>query len=274
MPTSAKSDKKKDRGGRLTIQELSRQLTEKEKIINDQQTVIVKERENAKRWEYEFREKDRQYRAADRADPLIKDLGNKNEFEHSLQLRLRAMKKGDTGISVIFSDGDKFKQINDTYGHEIGNVILFVTAGLMKNNTRGLDLVCRHSGDEFMILLQNCDERGTELVKERLAKAIGTLSVHQEGTIVSVKAKQYRFASKRVEDVTVYSSDFGERADDVMRKVSDIFGKKRFGFSTGSATITGEREIGKSEAESVAKGLMNEADIKMQKVKESKGVAR
>jgi len=63
-------------------------------------------------------------------------------------------------FSVIIFDLDRFKQVNDTYGHEKGNVLLKAVAGILTTNARGMDTVARYGGEEFVILMP--DGRGAE----------------------------------------------------------------------------------------------------------------
>ncbi|RJU03535.1 GGDEF domain-containing protein, partial [Klebsiella pneumoniae] len=67
-------------------------------------------------------------------------------------------------FSALMIDLDHFKQINDTYGHEIGDVVLFEVAKLLMQATRITDLVARYGGEEFVILLPNTDLESARIV--------------------------------------------------------------------------------------------------------------
>ena len=62
-------------------------------------------------------------------------------------------KRGNQLLALIFIDVDKFKNINDTYGHKVGDEILKEVSKLLMNSTRKGDLVARFGGDEFLVLL-------------------------------------------------------------------------------------------------------------------------
>lgn len=62
-----------------------------------------------------------------------------------------------TDISLLMLDLDHFKQINDTHGHLAGDAVLRHIAGLIKQRLRIVDIVCRWGGEEFLIILKNCD---------------------------------------------------------------------------------------------------------------------
>ena len=60
-------------------------------------------------------------------------------------------------ISLIIFDIDHFKNINDTYGHQIGDIVIQKTSEIIKNNIRKNDIACRYGGEEFVIFLYDCD---------------------------------------------------------------------------------------------------------------------
>ena len=68
--------------------------------------------------------------------------------------------RNNSHFSVIIFDLDRFKQVNDTYGHEKGNVLLKAVAEILTTNARGMDTVARYGGEEFVILMP--DSSGAE----------------------------------------------------------------------------------------------------------------
>jgi diguanylate cyclase len=67
---------------------------------------------------------------------------------------------------------DLFKKVNDTYGHEQGNVVLTTVAKLLKNGIRGYDVAARYGGEEFSLVLFNQDPAGAAQIVERIRKAV------------------------------------------------------------------------------------------------------
>ncbi|MER0239180.1 PleD family two-component system response regulator [Fulvimarina sp. MAC8] len=75
-------------------------------------------------------------------------------------------------FSLIMADLDHFKRINDTYGHEDGDIVLQEFARRLEASVRASDLPCRVGGEEFAVLLPNADERTATITAERLRASI------------------------------------------------------------------------------------------------------
>lgn len=75
-------------------------------------------------------------------------------------------------LSLILSDIDHFKNVNDTYGHQIGDLILKETAAVLKNNVRDIDVVGRYGGEEFIIMLPETPKENALILADRLRKKI------------------------------------------------------------------------------------------------------
>jgi diguanylate cyclase (GGDEF)-like protein len=80
-------------------------------------------------------------------------LPNRIAFEQGLDHGLSQAKRHGWGLAVLFIDIDKFKSINDSYGHDLGDQVLLMVANRLKSFVRGEDLVSRWGGDEFVCLL-------------------------------------------------------------------------------------------------------------------------
>ena len=71
-------------------------------------------------------------------------------------------------LALIMCDLDHFKQVNDRYGHLMGDYVLSQIATILKSCVRGSDYVIRYGGDEFLILLPETDEQGGAIVRQRV----------------------------------------------------------------------------------------------------------
>jgi len=104
----------------------------------------------------------------------------KNELERSQ----RASADRDAPVSVVLADLDHFKHINDTYGHLAGDAVLRETARRMRDAIRPYDNIGRYGGEEFLLVLSNCDTIGAATIAERLLYAIRKDTiVLAEGTV-------------------------------------------------------------------------------------------
>lgn len=83
----------------------------------------------------------------------LTQLPNRRLFFDRLGCSLKLAKRNDLQLAVMFIDLDKFKQVNDTYGHVVGDQILIACAERLKKAVRESDTVARIGGDEFVILL-------------------------------------------------------------------------------------------------------------------------
>ncbi len=106
-------------------------------------------------------------------DPLTK-LFNRREFERQLlqALEKTSRERGNTFNTVCYIDLDRFKIINDTCGHSAGDDMLSKVAEILSENARLVDVVARVGGDEFTILLKDCNISSAKELGQRLLKKI------------------------------------------------------------------------------------------------------
>jgi diguanylate cyclase (GGDEF)-like protein len=102
---------------------------------------------------------------------LLTNLYNREAFIKKVK---ELLSDEETKFCLAFVDLDNFKYVNDTFGHKSGDEILIATSNIMKNNLKGKDLVSRFGGDEFVILIQNCDENCAVRVLNTILKKIET----------------------------------------------------------------------------------------------------
>lgn len=101
-------------------------------------------------------------------DPLTK-VYNRRYFDHQVMLELQRSQRHGYPISIAFIDADKFKAVNDTYGHHIGDLVLQGLSAALQNHVRSSDIVARYGGEEFVVLLPNANgEQASNKIHEIL----------------------------------------------------------------------------------------------------------
>lgn len=100
-------------------------------------------------------------------DPLT-GLLNRRGMDDTLESWVQA----DLGFAVVTIDIDHFKAINDTHGHDVGDLVLQFLAQRMRQSARAMDVACRNGGDEFVLLLPGTSAPEAVQVCERLARAV------------------------------------------------------------------------------------------------------
>lgn len=102
----------------------------------------------------------------------LTSLPNRFLFKEHLDLALRKAKRHDRRFAVFFLDLDKFKEINDTFGHEAGDQALKEISARLRNCLRSTDKIARMGGDEFYILIEDlADDRYAADIAEKLLEA-------------------------------------------------------------------------------------------------------
>lgn len=99
-------------------------------------------------------------------------LYNRRYFEVHLQKLLENSKESGKPLAVVYTDIDHFKNVNDTYGHTVGDEVLQVFSKRLTEKLRSFDLVARLGGEEFVAVLPDTDEKTAHLIAERLRRAI------------------------------------------------------------------------------------------------------
>jgi len=104
-------------------------------------------------------------------DPMTK-LYNRRYFSEISEDILNMSKRTNNAFSVIMFDIDDFKNVNDTYGHHIGDKVIIGVADILLENTRKSDIVCRFGGEEYIILLPDTGKEGSMIIAEEIRKRV------------------------------------------------------------------------------------------------------
>jgi diguanylate cyclase (GGDEF)-like protein len=102
----------------------------------------------------------------------VTGLFNRRYIEQQLAYEIARCKRQAVSLTVVLFDLDGFKQVNDQYGHVVGDDVLRSFAEQLQKATRGSDIVARYGGDEFLVLLPECELDGVECVLGRLNRGL------------------------------------------------------------------------------------------------------
>ncbi|CAK0751792.1 GGDEF domain-containing protein [Gammaproteobacteria bacterium] len=115
--------------------------------------------------------KNRELEIAAKTDRLTQ-LYNRHYLDSILDREITRFQRSTKPFSVFIADCDKFKSVNDTYGHQVGDLVLIDLARLMRTAVRATDTIGRWGGEEFLAILPETGIDGAVLVAEKLRQAI------------------------------------------------------------------------------------------------------
>ncbi|WP_022949068.1 biofilm regulation diguanylate cyclase SiaD [Methylohalobius crimeensis] len=192
--------------GKSYAMRYQRQLRKLEKIIRI-----------SDRYQYMLRDVNRRLHYLSMRDELT-DLPNRRCMMERLNTEISQAKRLMQELTVALVDIDHFKQINDRYGHVVGDEVLVWVASTLKGMLREYDVCGRWGGEEFLILLPQTDQAAAQPIVERLCRTISscTIPLSEENArcqvTVSVGLTQWRM---------------GEPVDHVLKRADDALYKAK-----------------------------------------------
>ncbi len=102
----------------------------------------------------------------------LTQLRNRHSLNRVLKETISLYNEDKETFSLAMLDIDYFKKINDTYGHQVGDMVLQEIARLLNENIRQSDMLFRYGGEEFLLLLAQCDRKSAQIVCEKLRAVV------------------------------------------------------------------------------------------------------
>jgi diguanylate cyclase (GGDEF)-like protein/PAS domain S-box-containing protein len=152
-------------------------------------------------------------------DPLT-GLYNRRYLEEALNRELHRAQRAGRLFSLVMLDLDHFKHFNDTFGHQVGDILLKEVAGAIKSRVRAGDLACRFGGEEFSLIISEVDTQGTYRCVDNIREAIKHLALHHRGQTlgtITISAGIATFPAH------------GSNAEDLMRAADDALYRAKKG---------------------------------------------
>jgi two-component system cell cycle response regulator len=109
-------------------------------------------------------------------------LHNRRYLDNHLKVLFNRAAARSRALSVCITDIDRFKSVNDTYGHDAGDEVLREFAARIRSTVRGADLACRYGGEEFVVVMPDTDADAAASIAERLRDIIERTPFHLKGT--------------------------------------------------------------------------------------------
>lgn len=113
-------------------------------------------------------------------------LFNKRAMLEAAEQKIAAAARFDRDLSVLVVDIDFFKKVNDTHGHDVGDLVIRGLGEILKRQKRTTDVVARFGGEEFVVLCEQTDEKGAMLLAERIREELGKTQFRTPGGSLSV----------------------------------------------------------------------------------------
>lgn len=150
-----------------TIMEVKQLLIGELQKIKEDNTSLKQQLDKTTKDLEEKKEKIEEFKKIAVIDPLT-HIPNRRALDTRLANEISRIKRYKGVLSVVFIDIDHFKNINDSYGHVVGDEVLIAFASLLQNYLRDTDYAGRYGGEEFVIVLPGTDRKGARVVAERI----------------------------------------------------------------------------------------------------------
>jgi diguanylate cyclase (GGDEF)-like protein len=127
-------------------------------------------------------------------DPLT-GFFNRRYLDETMEREIRRAERTNQPMSVIIADVDRFKNLNDNFGHEAGDEVLQAFGAALLRCARTEDVVCRYGGEEFVILLPNTSSEAAKARAELIREKVRALDLRHKGRPLGILTASFGVAS-------------------------------------------------------------------------------
>jgi diguanylate cyclase (GGDEF)-like protein len=150
---------------------------------------------------------------------------NRRNFDFTIQRWVIGYEQNEVPFTLVMIDLDNFKHINDTYGHQAGDLVLAETAAILRNNIRGDDFLARYGGEEFVILVAGMKLAESE---KRFSELLKHIASHRFACDKSESGEERNISVTASCGISEFA--FGESAGDLVRRADEaLYEAKRTG---------------------------------------------
>ena len=171
-------------------------------------------------------------------------LYNRNRLEEHMQELLLSSQRHAEGFALIFIDLDRFKNINDTLGHDAGDVMLQIVAQRLKNTVRSTDAIARIGGDEFIIIVNNINkvDKITNIVRKMLNSLLQPVMIKGNEVYItmSIGVSVYPYDGEDIETLI-------KNADLALYRAKEL-GRNNYQFCTPEMTAKAQQKMARQNA--------------------------
>ncbi len=171
-------------------------------------------------------------------------LFNRNCLEEKMQEILSSANRHDRGFALIFLDLDRFKNVNDTIGHDAGDLLLQVVSQRLRNRIRSTDIIARIGGDEFVLVLNELNQvdKISNIVRNVLSHLLQPISIkgHEVYVTTSMGISVYPYDGNDVKTLM-------RNADLALYRAKEL-GRNNYQFCTLEMTIKAQQKMSRQNA--------------------------
>ena len=162
----------------------------------------------------------------------LTDLYNHRYFQESLSQEISRQKRLKGKFSLLLLDIDDFKKLNDSYGHQAGDIVLKGISSILRSQVREVDMLARYGGEEFALLLLDTDKKGAMKMGERICRAISAQKFKLDGGMERVTvsggiacwpadAQEKKLLLRKADRALYYSKEKGKNRVSHISQVKD-----------------------------------------------------